>query len=129
MQLKTRIITLVSAALAGLFFLSGFALYELREQMMEERRAQLTTLVELAHAALGKINEREKSGELSREDAQKLARETIGSFHKDDRYFWARNFTTDVNQIHPNPKRVGIMDKDGQAKVKGSEISRGRLTR
>lgn len=116
MKLKTRIIALVSAALAGLLLLSGIALYQLREQLMEERRAQLTTLVELAHASLGKIHEREKAGEFSREDAQKLARETIGSFHKDDRYFWARNYTTDVNQIHPNPKRVGIMDKDGKAK-------------
>ena len=112
MKFSTRIWILILTAIIGLFALSGVALLELKQIMMEERRGQLGNLVELAHASLTKIYEREKSGELSREAAQNLARQTMGGFRKDDRYFWARSFSTDVNQIHPDPKRVGVVDKD-----------------
>lgn len=116
MRLSTRVLILVFSAIIGLVGLSGFALIEFKQLMMHERQEQLANLVELAHAALGKIHDQEKAGELTRETAQNLARQTIGSFHKDDRYFWARGFADDINQIHPNPKRVGVMDKDGKAK-------------
>ena len=116
MKLRTRIGLLISAAILGLVALAGFALFELKQNMMEERRGQLANLVELAHSSLAKIHAREQAGELTRQQAQDLARQTVGSFHKDDRYFWARDNSTDENQIHPNAKRVGVMDKDGKAK-------------
>lgn len=116
MKLSARIAILVCAAIVGLVGLSGVALYELKSQMMQERRDQLSNLVELAHAALGRIHEREKAGEFDRAGAQKLARQVVGAFRKDDRYFWARGFDDDVIQIHPDPKRLGGMDKDGKAR-------------
>ncbi|WP_434514168.1 methyl-accepting chemotaxis protein [Dechloromonas sp. ARDL1] len=116
MKLRTRILMLVIAAMLGLASLSLVALYELKSMMMDERRKELSDIAELAHASLTKIHEREKAGEFNREDAQKLARQTLGSFHKDDRYIFARGFSDDVIQIHPNPKRVGFVDKDGKAK-------------
>ncbi|MBB3212336.1 methyl-accepting chemotaxis protein [Herbaspirillum sp. Sphag1AN] len=38
----------------------------------------------------------------------------IGSFVKDQNYYFVRGFTDDINYVHPNPKRVGIMDKTGR---------------
>jgi len=116
MKLSTRIWGLIVAAMLGMIVLSGVALYVQRQNMMEERQNQLANLVELARASLNTIHEREKAGELNREEAQKLARQTVGSFRAEDRYFWARGYTDDINQIHPNAKRVGVMDKDGKAK-------------
>ncbi len=116
MKLSTRIWILILSAIIGLVVLSSFALIELNQLMMNERRGQLSTIVELAHASLSKIHAREKAGELSREEAQKLAVQTLGSFHKEDRYIWARGFSDDVTRIHPNPKRIGVLDKDGKAK-------------
>lgn len=112
MKFSTRIWILILSAILGLFALTGVALIELKQIMMEERQGQLSALVEHASAALTKIHEREKSGELTREAAQNLARVTMGDMRKDDRYFWARGFSNDVNQIHPDPKRVGVVDKD-----------------
>jgi methyl-accepting chemotaxis protein len=110
MKLRTRIILLCSAALLGLLALSAMALTTLYRSMMQERTNQLSTLVVLAHAAAQKAHELEKSGQLSKEDAQKEAKRAIGAFHKNDQYFFVRGYTDDVNYVHPNPKRVGIVD-------------------
>ena len=112
MRFSTRIWILILAAILGLFGLTGVALVELRQIMMEERQGQLSALVDHATASLTRIHEREKSGELTREAAQNLARQVVGDMRKDDRYFWARGFSDDVNQMHPDPKRVGVVDKD-----------------
>ena len=112
MKFGTRLWIVIITAIIGLFALAGVALVELKQTMMVERQGQLTTLVEHATASLTRIYEREKSGELTREAAQNLARQTMGDLRKDDRYFWARGFRDDVNQIHPDPKRVGVVDKD-----------------
>ncbi|GKT21363.1 methyl-accepting chemotaxis protein [Acidovorax sp. SUPP3334] len=110
MKLRTRILLLCGATLLGLVVLSAVALTTLRQSMMTERTNQLSTLVVLAHAAAQKAYDLEKAGQLSHEDALKEAKRAIGSFHKGDQYFFVRGFTDDVNYVHPNPKRVGIVD-------------------
>ena len=112
-KLKTRILWLCAATLLGLVVLSAMALTTLYQSMMKERTAQLSNLVVLAHAAAQKSHEKEKSGALSREDAIKEATQTIGSFVDKDKYFFVRGFTNDVNYVHPNPKRIGIVDEKG----------------
>ncbi|CAN7208394.1 MULTISPECIES: methyl-accepting chemotaxis protein [unclassified Acidovorax] len=113
MKLRTRILWLCAATLLGLVVLSAVALTTLYRSMMNERTAQLSNLVILAHAAAQKAHDKEKSGALSREDAIKEAERTIGSFVDKDKYFFVRGFTNDVNYVHPNPKRIGIVDEKG----------------
>ena len=137
MKLRTRILWLCAATLLGLVVLSAVALTTLYQSMMKERTEQLSNLVVLAHAAAQKSYEQEKSGALSREDAQKEARRNIGSFVEKDKYFFVRGFTNDVNYVHPNPKRIGIVDEKGgkeagvryraalQGKTIGTVIAKG----
>ncbi|RYF52214.1 MAG: hypothetical protein EOO27_28800, partial [Comamonadaceae bacterium] len=113
MKLRTRILWLCAATLLGLVVLSAVALTTLYQSMMKERTAQLSNLVVLAHAAAQKAHDKEKSGALSREDAIKEAERTIGSFVDKDKYFFVRGFANDVNYVHPNPKRIGIVDEKG----------------
>ncbi|PWC17178.1 hypothetical protein DDT52_16715 [Brenneria roseae subsp. roseae] len=113
MKLRTRIMLLCGTTLLGLLILAAVALNTLYKSMMHERTSQLSTLVELAHAAAQKSYDLEKSGQLSREEAENEAKRAIGSFHLNDRYFFVRGFTNDVNYVHPNPKRVGIVDAKG----------------
>ena len=110
MKLKTRILWLCAVTLLGLVVLSGVALNTLYQSMLKERTAQLTNLVVLAHSAAQKAYDKEKSGALSHEDAVKEAERAIGSFVDKDKYFFVRGFTNDVNYVHPNPKRIGIVD-------------------
>lgn len=116
MKLSSRVWILISSAILGMVVLGAVALYELRGVLHEERNAQLAILVELAHSAVSAAHEREKAGEMTREEAQQLAARTLGAFRKGDRYFWARGYGSDVNTIHPNPKRVGVVDEGGKEK-------------
>ncbi|PWC11864.1 methyl-accepting chemotaxis protein [Brenneria corticis] len=113
MKLQTRIMLLCGTTLLGLIILSAVALNTLYQSMMKERVGQLSTLVELAHAAAQKAYDLEKAGQLSPEAAQADAKRAISSFHQGDRYFFVRGFTNDINYVHPNPKRVGIVDAKG----------------
>jgi methyl-accepting chemotaxis protein len=113
MKLRTRILLLCAAALLGMVVLASVSLSTLRQSMMKERTAQLSTLVVLANASLERLYEQEKSGELTRDQAQKEAKKLIGSLRKDELYFFVRGYTNDINYVHPNPKRVGIVDAKG----------------
>ncbi|HYP82686.1 methyl-accepting chemotaxis protein, partial [Variovorax sp.] len=110
MKLKTRILLLCTAALVGMVVLAAVSLSTLHRSMMKERTAQLSTLVVLAHASLERLHEQEKAGTLTREQAQAEAKKLIGSLRKDELYFFVRGYTNDVNYVHPNPKRIGIVD-------------------
>ena len=110
MKLSNRILFVCATAFLGIVVLVGVSLSTLRESMMKERTAQLSTLVVLAHASLESIHAREQSGELTREQAQAEAKKFIGSLRKDEQYFFVRGYTDDVNYVHPNPKRIGIVD-------------------
>ncbi|TXD84316.1 hypothetical protein FUT87_16185 [Mitsuaria sp. TWR114] len=113
MKLRTRILFLCLAALIGMVVLATVSLTTLRQTMMKERTAQLSTLVVLAQAALEKLHEQELAGKLTREEAQRQGKLIIGSFRKDELYFFVRGYSDDVNLVHPNPKRVGIVDAKG----------------
>nr|WP_093380740.1 methyl-accepting chemotaxis protein [Variovorax sp. OV329] len=113
MKLRNRILLLCVAALLGMVVLAAVSLSTLRQSMMKERTAQLSTLVVLAHASLERLHAQEKAGELSREQAQAEAKKLIGSLRKDELYFFVRGYANDVNYVHPNPKRIGIVDAKG----------------
>lgn len=113
MKLRNRILLLCASALLGMVLLAAISLSTLRQTMTKERTAQMSTLVELAHAALDKLYEQEKAGTLSREQAQQEAKRVLGSLRKGELYFWARGYANDINYVHPNPKRLGIVDAKG----------------
>src|SRR6218665_1311251 len=113
MKLRTRILLLCASALLVMVVLAAVSLSTLRQTMMKERTAQLSTLVTLAHSALEKLHAQEVAGELSQADAQKEGKRIIGSFRKDELYFFVRGYTNDINYVHPNPKRIGIVDAKG----------------
>ncbi|MGM9484728.1 methyl-accepting chemotaxis protein [Roseateles sp. NT4] len=137
MKLRTRMMLLCAVTLMGMLILAGVALSTLRSSMMADRVAQLSTLVTLAHAAAEKGHALEQAGKLSREDAQAEVKRAIASFHREDLYFFVRGYTDDVNLVHPNPKRVGIVDAKGgkeageryraalQGKTIGTVIAKG----
>ncbi|WP_315123117.1 methyl-accepting chemotaxis protein [Comamonas antarctica] len=137
MKLQTRILLLCSVALLSMAVLAAVSLSTLRQSMIEERTAQLSRLVTLAHAALENLSAQEQSGKMTRAEAQTEGKRIIGSFIKGDQYFFVRGFTDDVNLVHPNPKRVGIVDEKGgkeagvryraalEGKVIGTVVAKG----
>ena len=113
MKLRTRILWLCAAALCGALALIGLSLHGLRQTMLEERTAQVDNMVVLALAAVEKLHEQEKAGKLTREAAQAQAVAVLSSLRKEERYYFVRGYTNDINYVHPNPKRIGIVDPKG----------------
>ena len=107
MSLKTRIMIIVTSALLGMAVMAASGLLQMRNSMFDERRAQITLLLDLAHAQLAHYHAQETSGKLSREDAQARAQEAVRSLrHKDD-YFVIRRQADNVLLVHANTQRVG----------------------
>ena len=119
MKIRTRILLLVASSLLGMVVIAAIALSVLHSNMMAERRSQQATLVDLGRATLDHFHTLEKNGTLSREEAQRLARQAISGLHKDDRYLWVRDSSNDTNLVHPDAKRVD--KRDANAKEKGDE--------
>ena len=114
MTLRSRILLLCFSTLLGIVLIASFSLYSLRQTMMAERVEQLTVLVELANASVEKAYALEQSGKLTREQAQQQAKLAIGSFVKDDMYYFVRDFSTDLLYVHPNASRIGVPQKNMQ---------------
>ena len=112
MTLRSRILILCFSTLLGIVLIASFSLYSLRQTMMAERVEQLTVLVELANASVEKAYALEQSGKLTREQAQQQAKLAIGSFVKDEMYYFVRDFSTDLLYVHPNASRIGVPQKN-----------------
>ena len=108
MTLRSRILLLCFSTLLGIILIAAFSLYSLRQTMMAERVGQLTVLVELANAAVEKAHALEQSGKLTREQAQQQAKLAVGSFVKDEMYYFVRDYSTDLLFVHPKASRIGV---------------------
>jgi methyl-accepting chemotaxis protein len=115
MKLSTRIILLCIVTLLGICAISAVSLFTLRQTMMSERTAHISEFVELANAAVGKAYALEQSGKLTHEEALRQAKTALGSFHKEEDYFFVRGFNDDLLYVHPNPARIGVKVKTSQA--------------
>lgn len=121
MRLKTRVLIIVLSSLASLIIMGLFGLYAMRQSMMEERRAQITQLLDFADSQLKYFHGLEASGKLSREEAQARAKEAIGSQRQGDNYFFIRTLKDDYFVWHPIPSRMGKPD-DGGKQPDGSTV-------
>ncbi|WP_037088463.1 cache domain-containing protein, partial [Neorhizobium vignae] len=100
-------------ALLALAFVS-VTFYELRSSIgaiYAERYDMLRTQVESGISILQAYDNREKSGELSHEEAQKQAFATLASIkYEPSGYLFGMDYDT-VTKFHPNPKFIGVNQK------------------
>ncbi|MEI7429668.1 MAG: cache domain-containing protein [Betaproteobacteria bacterium] len=113
MRLKTRVLVIVSASLLGLLVMSLFGLYSMRQGMMEERRSQITQLLDFADSQTRYFYALETSGKMTRDEAQARAKEAIGAQKQGNNYFFIRHLTDDTFILHPIASRVGKADNGG----------------
>ena len=115
MRLKTRVLIIVLASLLGLVIMGFFGLYTMKQAMMEERRSQITQLLDFADSQLQYFHGLEVSGKMSREEAQARAKEAISAQRKGSNYFIVRSIHDNVLLVHASAGRVGKVDPGGKA--------------
>lgn len=99
-------------------------LISLKEQKMEESKNNLDDLVESPLSIMKYYNGKAEKGEITLEEAQNLAKQTINELHYDKtNYFWID--TVDYINILMPPKkelegtsRAGLVDKNGISIIK-----------
>jgi methyl-accepting chemotaxis protein len=115
-KLSTRLVSLAVAALAGLTLLSIFSLYNLKNAMLEDRRAQIVNMLLMAENMVNHYQALERGGTLSREEAQAAAKSALGHLNNDGKsYYWVRN-PDGMQLVHPNKSLVGTIPQS-QAKT------------
>lgn len=114
MRLKTRVWIIISAAVLGLVVMGALGLFYMRQGMLQERGAQIVQLLEFADAQAKYFYNLEKTGRLSRNEAQRQAKEAIGAQQKGNDYFFVRSSADNVMLVHPSIDRVGKADNGGK---------------
>lgn len=114
MLLKTRVLIIIAASVLGLMVMGALGLYNMRKGMLDERRAQVTQLLDFANSQLKYYHGLEKTGKLTREEAQARAREVLAAQRRGGDYFIVRSIEDNVLQVHASAERVGKVDPGGK---------------
>jgi methyl-accepting chemotaxis protein len=119
MKLSARLLILVAAALLGTVFLASFALASIKSSMMEDRRAQIATLLRMAETMVAHYQSLEAAGTLTHEQAQEAAKQALTYLNDDGKaYFFARE-PAGLTLVHPNPQLVGKTSKSNAKTTDG----------
>lgn len=114
MRLKTRVLIIVLASLVGLLIMGVFGLYNMRQSMLEERRAQISLLLDFADSQLKYFQGLEASGKMTREEAQTRAKESIAAQRQgSDNYYFIRTLTNDSYVYHPVASQMAAPNNGG----------------
>jgi methyl-accepting chemotaxis protein/methyl-accepting chemotaxis protein-3 (ribose and galactose sensor receptor) len=123
MKLSTRLIFIVAGTVLGLFVLAGFALTSLHSTMLEERKAGIRTTVLLAANQIGYYLAQEKSGKITREEAQNLAKDAVRGLRNGDDYVFVRSGDKLLlSLVHPDPRKEG-KESDGGKLPNGMSLT------
>ncbi|WP_177187718.1 methyl-accepting chemotaxis protein [Formivibrio citricus] len=116
MKIRTKIWGMALTALLGLFVIAFAGLYSLRQNILDERKAQVVQFLDFAESLTRHYQSLEASGKLTRAEAQARAKEAIGAQRKGHDYFFVRSLSDSVMLVHPIASRVGKVDDGGKMK-------------
>lgn len=104
MQVKTRLMLGGWVAFLGLLAVAAMALFLEKSTMMDDRKLKTRHLVESAHTVLVHFHEQEKSGALSKDDAQAAAIAAVQALRYEQKeYFWLNDLTSPVPKMVMHP--------------------------
>lgn len=115
LRLSHRIQLLVSLMLVGLLVLGSFSLTNLRTTLLDDRKEKTQNLVETAFGVLQHYQRLAQAGQMTEDEAQAAARETLRDLRYGDQdYFFI--FTTDYvyQLLPPKPEFEGQNKGDMQ---------------
>ncbi len=107
-SLRIRLYTLLGAMLLGLVLLGGYSVVDLRQHVLAEKRLAIRAVVNSTLSVLHHQYARQQNGELSREEAQRQAIETLRKvrFNSED-YLFIYDLTGTTLMHGTRPEREG----------------------
>ena len=110
MKISTRLGLVAACAATGVLALIFFALYTMHAALLEDRRNQIKLTVTLAARQVAALVAQEKTGTLTRNDAQARAKEAMTQLRNGDDYVFVRDLEGRFI-VHPDAQRVGKIDQ------------------
>ena len=122
MNISTRMLIIMLLSAIGFIALSTMALVEIKTSMMEDRKTKIRNLVEYAHTQLGFYDTQVKTGKLTLEQAQSLAKDALRAARYDGKeYFWINDFHPKT-LMHPIKPELEGKDQTGNKDVNGKAL-------
>src|SRR3569832_1057916 len=116
----TRILILALLALGALAVFGWFVIGESRDNLYEQKKADIRHVVEAGITLVAALEKRAAAGEMTREQAQAEARKLLTAIRYDgNEYIFALDFNHLMMVHPPKPERVGkplVDDKDPRGK-------------
>ena len=123
MKLLTKLLLIVVGAVAGMVLLGGFAVTSLRSTMLQERQQSMQLLVKLATRQVEHYQDLERSGKLSRDDAQTAAKDAIRAMRDGENYVFIRTGNDwKLSLVHPDPRKEN-KESDGGTLPNGQAVT------
>ncbi len=120
-RVNERLIALTSALLLCLVAFSAFILFDLKENLIEDRKEKTRNVVEVAYSTITQYADLALKGKMSEADAKAAALGSIRNLRYNDRdYFWINDEQARV-LMHPFAKKLvgqdasNVKDPNGKA--------------
>ena len=123
LRITHRLMLFIPVLVLALASIVGLCLSVLSDNLIDSRREELRQIVTVARGMVASWHEKEKSGQLTREQAQTAARDQLrGLRFGNGEYFFAHNFDG-VTVVHVKTQfegqnRMGFKDADGVPTVR-----------
>ncbi|MBE0530311.1 MAG: methyl-accepting chemotaxis protein, partial [Rhodospirillales bacterium] len=118
-KLAARLLLIVAGAGIGISAVGGFSLFEIRQNLFEDRKIKTQHVVQVAESLLGYYHALEKAGGMTRDEAQKASLAALATLRYDEQeYFWVQSLDN-VMLMHPFKPEMdgkplaGITDPNG----------------
>jgi len=93
LSISSRLLLFIPLLLVSLGITIWFGLSEIRSSLLEDRKDQIKQLVQIASTIVNGWHQKEKAGQLSREEAQKAARDELWQLrYADNNYFFIQRY-------------------------------------
>jgi hypothetical protein len=108
LPVRTRLLLLFAVVIAGLGVLVAMFLFDTRGVMLIEKEAKTRNVVEVAFGVLERYSSLEKTGTLTRDEAQKQAQEMLRGMRYDKaEYFWINDMQAKIVMHTAKPELDG----------------------
>ncbi|WP_316978571.1 methyl-accepting chemotaxis protein [Shumkonia mesophila] len=122
LRLASRLLLIVAGAGIGIVAVGGFALFEIRQNLLEDRKIKTEHVVQVAESLLGYYQSLEKAGSMTREQAQKASIAALNKLRYDEQeYFWVQSFDN-VMLMHPFKPEMDGKSLAGSADPNGVKL-------
>jgi len=109
MKLSTRLGLIVGCAALGALILVFVALQTIHASILDERKAQISSMINLAVKQVSVYVALEKAGTLSRDEAQAQAKQAMSGLRDGDDYVFVRDMKG-TTLVHPDRRKEGVVD-------------------